>query len=231
MKLPVILQIQSPTTVTVSSYCHIGEIISLDSLGKLSSQEKCSILKKHFKPKKTYVFPKVHLYRSQRSRKIGCLRSSFVYSKKEDAIYSISCALFSPTDKVITLVSFVNTGYKGWNAIHDKQTLHNKYHDDATKEASGIITKFEGPNNIIPYQTSGTLRENKKRQLKHQLELSTLLESKPMRTEEQKKKPMIMTPQEILEIFQRFFWRLLIFILYFMIISVHHFLHESSQLK
>ena len=75
-----------------------------------------------------------------------------MYSKKEDAVYYIYCALFSPTDKRRALGSFVNTGYKDWNNIHKKQTLHiNKYHDDATKEASGIITMFEEPNNTIPH--------------------------------------------------------------------------------
>ena len=87
-----------------------------------------------------------------------------MYSKKEDAVYCINCALFSPTDKRRALGSFVNTGYKGWNNIHEKQTLHigNKYHDDATKEASGIITKFEEPNNTIPHQTNDSLKERQK---------------------------------------------------------------------
>ena len=87
-----------------------------------------------------------------------------MYSKKEDAVYCINCALFSPTDKRRALGSFVNTGYKGWNNIHEKQTLHigNKYHDDATKEASGIITKFEKPNNTIPHQTNDSLKERQK---------------------------------------------------------------------
>ena len=59
---------------------------------------------------------------------------------------------------------FVNSGYKGWNNIHEKQTLHigNKYHDNATKEASGIITKFEEPNNTISHQTNDTLKERQK---------------------------------------------------------------------
>ena len=87
-----------------------------------------------------------------------------MYSKKEDAVYCINCALFSPTDKRRALGSFVNTGYKGWNNIHEKQTLHigNKYHDDATKEASGIIIKFEKPNNTIPHQTNDSLKERQK---------------------------------------------------------------------
>ena len=87
-----------------------------------------------------------------------------MYSKKEDAVYCINFALFSPTDKRRALGSFVNTGYKGWNNIHEKQTLHigNKYHDDATKEASGIITKFEELNNTVPYQTNDTLKERQK---------------------------------------------------------------------
>ena len=152
---------QSPTTVTVSSYYDIGEIVSLGGLKKLSSREKYSVLKNHFKPYKNYVFPKIHLHGCQRSSKIECLHSSFVYSKKEDAVYCINCALFLPTDKRRTLGCFVNTGHKGWNNIHEKQTLHigNKYHDDATKEASGIITKFEEPNNTIPHQTNDTLKE------------------------------------------------------------------------
>ena len=71
--------------------------------------------------------------------------------------------MFLPTDKRRALGSF-NTGYKGWNNIHEKQTLHigNKYHDDATKEASGIITNFEEPNNIIPHKANDTLKERQK---------------------------------------------------------------------
>ena len=136
----------------------------MGGLEKLSSHEKYSILKNHFKPYKTYVFPKVHLHGCQRSCKIEYFHSSFVYSKKEDAVHCIDCALFSPTDKRRALRSFANTGYKGWNNIYEKQTLHigNKYHDDATKEASGIITKIEEPNNTIPHQVNDTLKERQK---------------------------------------------------------------------
>ena len=81
--------IQSPTTVTVSSCYDIREIVSLGGLEKLSSHEKYSILKNHFKPYKTYVFLKVHLHGCQRSCKIEYLHSSFVHSKKEDAVYCI----------------------------------------------------------------------------------------------------------------------------------------------
>ena len=148
-------QIQLPTTVSVSSCYDIGEIVSLGGLEKLSSHEKYSILKNHFKPYKTYVF------RCERSCKIEYLHSSFVYSKKEDAVYCTNFALFSPTDKRRALGSFAHTGYKGWNNIYEKQTLYigNKYHDDAAKEASGIITKFEEPNNTIPQQTNNTFKE------------------------------------------------------------------------
>ena len=73
--------------------------------------------------------------------------------------------MFSPTDKRRALGSFVNTGYKGWNNIHEKQTLHigNKYHDDATKEASGIIIKLKR-NQIIPFRIKLmiALKKNKK---------------------------------------------------------------------
>ena len=71
--------------------------------------------------------------------------------------------MFSPTDKRRALGSFVDTGYTGWNNIHEKRTLYidNKY-DDATKEASGIITNFEKPNNTIPHQTNNTLKERQK---------------------------------------------------------------------
>ena len=79
-----------------------------------------------------------------------------MYIKKEDAVYCINCVLFSPTVKKRTWRYFVNTGYKGWNNIHEKQTLHigNKYHDDATKETSGIIN--------IPHQTNDNLKERQK---------------------------------------------------------------------
>ena len=150
-------QTQSPAIVTMSSYYDIGEKVYLGGLEKLSSHEKYSILKNHFKPYKTYVFPKVRPHGCQRSCKIEYLHSS----KKEDAVYSINCALFSPTDKRRALGSFVNTGYKGWNNIHEKQTLNigNKYHGGATKETSGIITKFEKPNNTIPQQTNDSIKE------------------------------------------------------------------------
>ena len=87
-----------------------------------------------------------------------------MYSKKEHAVFCVNCALFSPTAKRRASGYFVNTGYKGWNNIREKQTLHigNKYHDDATKEASGIITKSEEPNNTIPHQTNDSLKERQK---------------------------------------------------------------------
>ena len=67
--------------------------------------------------------------------------------------------MFPPTNKWRALGSFVNTGYKGWNNVHEKQTLHidNKYHNDATKEASGIIAGIS-----YPHQTSDTLKERQK---------------------------------------------------------------------
>ena len=122
-------QIQSPTTVTVLSCYQIGDIVSLGGLEKLSSHEKHSKLKNHFKPCKTYISPKVHLHGCQSSCNNEYLHSSFVYSKKENAIYCINCALFPSTDNQRALGSFVNTGYKGWNNIHEKKTLHigNKY--------------------------------------------------------------------------------------------------------
>ena len=82
-KAPKDTQIQSPTTVTVSSCYDVREIVSLCGLEKLSSHKKYSILKNHFKANKTYIFRKVHLHGCQRSCKIEYLRSSFVYSKNE----------------------------------------------------------------------------------------------------------------------------------------------------
>ena len=75
-----------------------------------------------------------------------------MYSKKEDAVYCINFALFTPTDKRRALGSFVNTGYKAWNNIHEKQTLHigNKYHDDATKEACELSQSLR--KQIIPFR-------------------------------------------------------------------------------
>ena len=135
-------------------------MVSLGGLKKLFSYEKYSIRKNHFKTYKN-IFPKVNLHGCQRSCKIEYLHSSFVYSKKEDPVYCINCALFLLSEKPRGLGSFVNTGYKGWNNIHEKQTLHigNKCHNDATKAASGIITKFEQPNNTIPHQSNDTITE------------------------------------------------------------------------
>ena len=81
-----------------------------------------------------------------------------MYSKKK-AVYCINYVLSPPTNKRRALGSFVNTGYKGWNNVHEKQTLHidNKYHNDATKEASGIIAGIS-----YPHQTSDTLKERQK---------------------------------------------------------------------
>ena len=117
------------------------------------------IMKSHFKLYKTYAFPKVHLHRCQRSCKIEYLDSGLVYSKKGYTVYYINCTLFSRA-----LGTFVNTGYEGWNNIHEKQKLYigSKYQNDATKGASGIITKFAEPNNTIPYQTNDTLNVRQK---------------------------------------------------------------------
>ena len=111
---------------TIGNYCYyvimlcIREKVSLGGLEKLSSNEKYSILKNHFKANKTYIFQNVHLHGCQSSCKIEYLTSSSVYSKKEDVVYCINCALVSPSDKRRTLGSFVNTGHTGWNNIHEK---------------------------------------------------------------------------------------------------------------
>ena len=72
---------------------------------------------------------------------------------------------------------------------------------------------------IVPFRKDKNLI---RRQLKYQLELSTLLGNKALLTEEQKKKLMIATLHEILEIFQLLFGRLLITILYLMNTSLYH---------
>ena len=138
------------------TYYNIGEIVSLAGLEKLSSNKWYLILENQFKPHKTYVFPKVHFHVCQSTCKIDYLHSSFVYSKTKYAVYCINCALFSPTDNRRGLGFFVDTGYKGWNNIHEKQRIRigNEYHDDATKKASGIITKFKESDNTIPHQTN-----------------------------------------------------------------------------
>ena len=109
--------------------------------------------------------------------------------------------MFSPTDKRRALGSFVNTGQKVWNNIHEKKTLHNsnKYHDDATKEVCGIITKFEEPNNTIPHQTNDTLNERQKKLSEDKI--IHLIGNQALLIKEQKKKLMIATLQEIVEVF------------------------------
>ena len=80
---------QSPNTFTVSSCHHTGRIVSMGGLEKLSSHENYSIWKNHLKLCKTYVFQKVNLHSSQRFCKIEYLHSSFVYCKKEGAVYCL----------------------------------------------------------------------------------------------------------------------------------------------
>ena len=120
----------------MSSCYDIREKVSLGGLEKLSSHEKYSILKNHFKANKACIFQNFHLHGCQSSCKIEYFTIGFVYSKKEDVVYCSNCALVSPSDKRRTLGSFVNTGHTGWNNIHEKQTLHigNKHHDDASNK-------------------------------------------------------------------------------------------------
>ena len=95
---------------------------------------------------------------------IECLHSSFVNSKKQDAVYCINCAVFSPTDERRTVGSFINTGYEGWNYTYEKQALHigNKHHDGASNEAFELSRSLS--HQIIRFyiKPMTRLRKNKK---------------------------------------------------------------------
>ena len=121
----------------MSSCYDVREIVSSGGLEKLPSHEKFSMLKNHFKANKTYIFSNVHLHGCQSSCNFENLNSRFVYSKKEDALYCIHCALFHHLISEELWGLFVSTGHTGWNNIHEKQTFHipNKHHDGVSSKA------------------------------------------------------------------------------------------------
>ena len=87
-----------------------------------------------------------------------------MYSEKEDAVYYINCALFSPTDKRRALGSFVNTGYKGWNNIHEKQAYILVINITMMLQRKPLELSQSLRNQIIPFciKPMIALREDKK---------------------------------------------------------------------
>ena len=126
----------------------------------LPDHEKYLILKNHFVPDEQYQFPKTLKHGCQRSCSLSHLKQSFVYSKMQNSVHCIYCALFISKEKRNKLSSFVNHGYSEWHNILEKESrhLHNSYHEDSVQKAYGVLERYDNPGNTIPAQLDESLK-------------------------------------------------------------------------
>ena len=158
-------------------YFDIGDILKDNSINNLTDHQKYMIYKNHFVPYSSYSFPKSFQHRCNRSCKPKYLSSSFVYSKKDDAVFYFYCSLFCNRDTRSQLSCFVNHGYSEWHNILEKQQGHvgNEYHSTAMSEAFGIIEKFKTVVNTIDYQTSQNIQNKSSKKSSKQIHKSLKL--------------------------------------------------------
>ena len=114
---------------------------------KLSDSQKYCLLKNHFKPPPDFVFPVGTFGKQTRKASPSILKEPFVYSVNGDSIWCVSCALFEDITKQKPCEAFVNSGFKNWRKINEKQRSHtaNKYHQSAFVTASLFMDTFEKP--------------------------------------------------------------------------------------
>ena len=79
---------------------------------KLVDQQKYNLLKTHFKPPKDFKFPLRQFGKQMCGVSCSCIRGSFVYSKVDDSIWCVSCALFAENSELKACESFVNVGFR-----------------------------------------------------------------------------------------------------------------------
>ena len=134
----------------------IGVLVSEKKRETLTQHDKYLIVKNRPAPGKNFEFPKTLKHGCMRSCKKEHLSDCFVYSDREDSVYCLYCALFSPKCKGNDLKSFVNHGYREWHNILEKEKKHmnNVYHQEAVLVANGIIDRFENPKNTLPAETN-----------------------------------------------------------------------------
>ena len=119
----------------------------------LSDKQKYFLLKHHGNPPVNFEFPLTKFGKQSRKASHAHIKGTFVYSKQDDSIWCLHCALFVDfkQQKSIEKNHLVNIGFKNWKKINEKQESHLqcKYHQSATVAASSFISNFEKPERNI----------------------------------------------------------------------------------
>lgn len=130
----------------------------------MSPQQKYHLLKHHFEPPSSYVFPS--------SKEGGCYRQFksewfnlhpwIKYSQKLDAAFCVQCALFVAKDKRKLLGALVNQPFTKWHKKSEKIVPHATkiYHIEAQQAADTLINSIEHPNQAVHVMVNNWKAEN-----------------------------------------------------------------------
>lgn len=130
----------------------IGYILAENKLPIMSDNEKYNILVNHFRPHRSFLFPKTEMRDGKkRSFQYEWLNifQWMVYSKSENGAFCLPCSLFAKNREMKK--SFVNTPFLNWTKMKEKANCHqqNDYHSDSVLEASNFLQSRKLPENCI----------------------------------------------------------------------------------
>lgn len=118
----------------------------------LTSGQKYYLLKNHFKPGATFVFPSIFMAGCNRSFQLEWLHRYpwLVYSQTLDGGFCLSCALFCKKRRYLGVL--VNTPFTKWVKVKTKVAGHQdmQYHQNALTDAQQFIHSVEHPQSTLP---------------------------------------------------------------------------------
>ena len=115
---------------------------------------KYKILCQHEVPDDYFKFPAKYLHGRNRKCQKSYIDFPFVYSKENDSVWCLPCALFVPYEKRGNLRKFVNCGFSKWHKTNEEKRNHvtNDYHGDAMLMTEGLKKRFENPTETLPFR-------------------------------------------------------------------------------
>ena len=121
---------------------------------ELDDTLKYKILCQHEVPDDYFKFPAKYLHGRNRKCQKSYIDFPFVYSKENDSVWCLPCALFVPYEKRGNLRKFVNCGFSKWHKTNEEKRNHvtNDYHGDAMLMTEGLKKRFENPTETLPFR-------------------------------------------------------------------------------
>ncbi len=122
----------------------------------LSDAQKYKLIKDHYVPPESYIFPVVYHKKCYRRFNPAWLDTHpwLVYSPSIDGAFCKFCALFAPSDKRHMYGTLVNVPWSKWGSYTDNVVSHPSkgYHTQSVEACKRLIATMDTPSATIPYQ-------------------------------------------------------------------------------